>query len=166
MADIENILNNDEFFGDTVDTPKDSIGQHKKRKCLRSAISNDKTYLLGGKWTHEKVDKASNKTISKTYTEYRQGKLNEKGENTGKALGKHVINLYSTRISSLLKIKDVKKLWQDIEDDLIIKDQMTSLGCLFVCTFDNFLAAVLIAVHTVNNLDLGYELEMRVMKVT
>ena len=83
MTDIENILNNDEFFGDTVDTPKDSIGQHKNRKCLRSAISNSKTYLLGVKWTHEKVDKASNKTINKTYTEYRQGKLNEKGENTG-----------------------------------------------------------------------------------
>ena len=83
-----------------------------------------------------------------------------------KALGKHVINLYSTGISSLLKIKDVKKLWQDIEDDLIIKDQMTSLGCLFVCTFDNFLAPVLIAVDTVNNFGLGYELEMRVMKVT
>ena len=25
MADVENILNDDEFFGDTVDTPKEGI---------------------------------------------------------------------------------------------------------------------------------------------
>lgn len=34
-----------------------------------------------------------------------------------KALGKHVINLYSTRISQVIKIKDVKKLQQDIDND-------------------------------------------------
>ena len=55
----------------------------------------------------------------------------------------------------MLKIRDVKKLQQDIEDDPIIKDQMAGLGCLFACTFGNFLASVLIAVHTANNLDLG-----------
>ena len=90
--------------------------------------------------------------------------LNKKGEKTGKALGKHVINLYSTGISRLPKIKDVKKLRQDIEDDPIIKDQMAGLGCLFVCMLDNFLAPVLIAAYTANNLDLG-NLKMRVMKV-
>ena len=63
--------------------------------------------------------------------------------------------MYSTGISRLLKIRDVKKLRQDIEDDPIIKDQMAGLGCLFVCTFDNFLVPVLIASHTANNLDLG-----------
>ena len=40
---------------------------------------------------------------------------------------------------------------------------MTNLGCLLVCTFGNFLAPVLVAAHTVNNLDLdneqGYENE-------
>ena len=55
----------------------------------------------------------------------------------------------------MLKIRDVKKLQQDIEDDPIIKDQMAGLVCLFACTFGNFLAPVLIAVHTANNLDLG-----------
>ena len=59
----------------------------------------------------------------------------------------------------MLKIKDVKKLAQDIEDDPLIKDQMTDLGCLFVYTFGNFLAPVLIAAHTANNLDLGDGLE-------
>ena len=36
---------------------------------------------------------------------------------------------------------------------------MASLGCFLVCTFGNFLAPVLVATHTVNNLDLGNELE-------
>ena len=85
--------------------------------------------------------------------------MNEKGEKTGKALGKHVINLYSTGISRVVKIRDVKKLQQHIENDLIIKDQMANLGCLLVCMFGNFLAPVLVAAHTVNNLDLGDEPE-------
>ena len=58
-----------------------------------------------------------------------------------------------------LKIKDVKKLRYDIENDPIIKDQMTNLGCLFVCTFGDYLAPVLIAAHTANNVDFGGELE-------
>ena len=33
MADIEKILNDNEFFGDTADTPKEGIEQHKKREC-------------------------------------------------------------------------------------------------------------------------------------
>ena len=41
----------------------------------------------------------------------------------------------------------------------IIKDQMANLGCLLVCTFGNFLAPILVAAHTVNNLDLGEELK-------
>ena len=36
---------------------------------------------------------------------------------------------------------------------------MAGLGCLLVCTFRNFLAHVLVAAHTVKNLDLGNELE-------
>ena len=110
-----------------------------------------------GQGTYERVDKASDETINKKYTKYIHRELNEKGEKTGKALGKHVINLYSTGISRWLKIKDVKKLCQDIENDPIIKDQMTDLGCLFVCTFGNYLAPVLIAAHTTNNLDFGDE---------
>ena len=57
----------------------------------------------------------------------------------------------------MVKIRDVKKLWQKIENDLIIRDQMASLGCLFVHTFGNFLASVLIAAHTVYNLDLSHD---------
>ena len=133
--------------------------RHRKRECLKSFISKGKAYLLRNKWTQEKVDKASDKTINKTYAEYKQCELNEKGEKTGKALGKHAINLYSTGISWVVIIRDVKKLQQDIENDLIIRDQMANLGCLLVCTFGNSLVPVLVAAHTVNNLDLGNELE-------
>ena len=105
------------------------------------------------------MDKASYETINKTYAAYKQRELNEKGEKTGKASREHVTNLYSTRISRVVKIRDVNKLQQDIENDPIIKDQMANLGCLLVCAFGNLLAPVLVAVHTVNNLDLGNELE-------
>ena len=47
MTDIENILNDKQFFGDVVDTPKEGIEQHKKRECLKSAISRGKAHLLG-----------------------------------------------------------------------------------------------------------------------
>ena len=92
-------MNDDEFFGDIADTPKEGIEQHKKRECLKNVIDRGKAYLLGSKWTHEKVDKASDETTNKTYAKYRQRELNEKGGKTGKALGKHVINLYSAGIS-------------------------------------------------------------------
>ena len=105
------------------------------------------------------MDKASHETINKIYVEYRQRELNEKGEKTGKASRKHVINLYSTSISRVAKIRDVKKLKQDTENDSIIKDQMANLGCLLVCTFGNFLAPVLVGAHTVNNVDFGDEPE-------
>ena len=83
----------------------------------------------------------------------------KKGEKTGKVLDKHVINLYSTEISRWLKIKDVKKLRQDIKNDRIIKDQMVNLVCLFVCTFGNYLAPILIAAHTTNKVYFGEKLE-------
>ena len=134
--------------------------QSKKRECLKSVIRKAKAYLLGSKWTEEKVDEASDETITKTYALYKQRELNKKGEKTGKVLGKHVINLHSAGISQVVKIRDVKKLRRDIENDLIIKDQMDNLGCLLVCTLGNFLASVLVAAHTVKNyLDLGDELE-------
>ena len=47
----------------------------------------------------------------------------------------------------------MKRLHQDIENDPIIKDQMAGLGCLFVCTFGNYLTPILIAAHTANNVD-------------
>ena len=109
MADVGDILNDDEFFGDVVDTPKEGIEQHKKRECLKSVIDKGKAHLLGHKWTHGRVDKASDEVINKTLIN-KQRELNEKGEKTGKALGKHVINFYSTGISRVVKKRDLQKL--------------------------------------------------------
>ena len=142
-----------------ADTPKEGIEQQQKRECLKGVISKGKGYLLGRKWTQKKVKKASDEIISKTYAEYKQRELNEKGEKTGKALSKDVINLYSSVISWVVKIREVKKLRQDIENDSIIKDQMTNLGFLLVSTFGDYLAPILVDVHLVNNLDRGNELE-------
>ena len=87
MGDVENILTNDKFFGDTVDTPKEGIKQHKKWECLKSVIDYGKTHLLGHKWTHERVDKSSDETINKKYAEYKQREINEKGKKNWKGLG-------------------------------------------------------------------------------
>ena len=59
------------IFGDTVDTPEEGIQQHRKQECLKSVINKGKAYLLGSKWTQEKANKASDKTINKTYAEYK-----------------------------------------------------------------------------------------------
>ena len=42
MASVEDILNDDEFFGDVVDTPKEGIEQHKKREELKSVTDKGK----------------------------------------------------------------------------------------------------------------------------
>ena len=60
-------------------------------------------------------------------------------------------------LPEFLKIKDVKKLHQDIENDPIIKDQIAALGCLIACTFGDYLTSILIAAHTANNVDFGDE---------
>ena len=67
----------------------------------------------------------------------------------------------------MVKIKDVTKLQQDIENDPIIKDQMANFGCFSVCTFGNFLAPVLDYGHIVNNLVLSHEqsFEIKAKKV-
>ena len=96
MGDVQNILKDDKFFGDIVDTLKKGIEQYKKRECLKSAVSKNKALGAKKQWMHERIDKASDEVTNKTYAEYRQRELNEKCEKTGKALGKHVINLYST----------------------------------------------------------------------
>ena len=133
------------------------LSKIKKQEELKSVLDKGQAHLLGHQWTHKRVEKTSDEIINKTYAEYRQRELNEKGEKTEKALGKHVINLYSTGISRWLKIKDVKKLRQDIENGPIIKDQMANLGCLFVCTFGDYLAPVLIVARTYNNVNFGGE---------
>ena len=45
MASLGDKLNDDEFFGDIVDTPKEGIEQHIKRECLEDVISMGKAHL-------------------------------------------------------------------------------------------------------------------------
>ena len=85
MADVENILNDDDFCGDTFDTPKEGIEQHKKREELKSVINKGKAYLLRGKWT-QKLDKASDETINKTYAEYKVACVRPLDEKTRQTL--------------------------------------------------------------------------------
>ena len=51
MASVENLLNDDGFFEDIADTPKEGIRQHKKRECLKSVKDRGNAHLLGHKWT-------------------------------------------------------------------------------------------------------------------
>ena len=71
MASVWDILNDNEFFGNVGDTPKEGIEQHKKREELKSVIDKVKAHLLGRNWTHGRTDKASDEVINKTYSESR-----------------------------------------------------------------------------------------------
>ena len=55
MADVENILNDDDFFGDIADTPKEGIVQHKNRESLKSIIGSVKAYFPLGVRCHRDV---------------------------------------------------------------------------------------------------------------
>ena len=46
-ADDKNVLSDDDFFADTVDTRKESVEHHRKGECLKDVI--DKETLLSGK---------------------------------------------------------------------------------------------------------------------
>ena len=67
ISDAEDIVNDDEFFSDTVDTPKKGIEQHKKREGLKGEISKGKLLDRKKQWTHKIFDKDSDKTTNKTY---------------------------------------------------------------------------------------------------
>ena len=79
IVDAGDILNDDEVFSDVIDTSREDIEQHKKREELKSIVDKGK---LGHKWTHRRVDKASDEIINKTYAEYKQREINEKDEKT------------------------------------------------------------------------------------
>ena len=74
MTDVGDIFD-DDVFRDTVETPKEDIKQLKKGERLKSVIDKSKGYLLE-KWTHERVGKASDETINKKNSEYKQSGLN------------------------------------------------------------------------------------------
>ena len=85
------------------------------------------------------------------YNIYMQQQTQVKGEMTGKAMGGHLIKLYSNGVSKVLKIDDIEQLCRDIDEDPIIKDSMADIGALMVSTFGKWLSPVLIACHTANH---------------
>ena len=151
LSDVENILNRGKIYENTVNSPKESAEKQKIGVCLKGLISKGKMYLLGGniKWIHERVGKASDETINKAYTTYKQHELNEKGKKTGKVFCKRVISLHLSGISEPVKIRGVKKLQQDNENHPIIRDKMDNLGCFLVCFIGHKLLAPVLVVATI-----------------
>ena len=78
----------DDFFDDVVDTPKEATEQHKKGEELKGVIDKGK---LGHKWTHKKVDKASDEIINKAYAECKQCNGMKKEKKQGRPWGSILI---------------------------------------------------------------------------
>ena len=104
-----------------VDTPKEGVVQYDRRGELKKIIGQSDAHLLNGnnrkKWTIERIDKATDKQIDNIWSKYKQEENKQKVDKTAKAVGTHIVNLYSNGISKLININDVNKLKKDIEDD-------------------------------------------------
>ena len=74
-----------------------------------------------------------------------------KGEMTGRAMGRHFINLYSNRVSKVLKIDNIEQLRRDFGKDPIIKDSMADIDALMVTTFVKWFSPILVVCHTANH---------------
>ena len=140
MSSLDNLLSNiDEDFDDVVDTPEEGVAQRKKRETLKDAIKYGKVHLLPGKkgkWSAENIDKKTDEEIEKLYNMYMQRERELNSEITGRAMGRHLNNLYSNGVSKVLKIDDIEQLRRDIDKDPIIKDSMADIGVLMVTAFE------------------------------
>ena len=76
-----------------------------------------------------------------------------KGEKTGRAMGRYLINLYSNGVCKVLKVDDIEQLRKDIDEDPIIKDSMADISASMVTTFRKWLSPVLVACHTANHIE-------------
>ena len=142
---IIKIMTDFNFF-DEFNTPSEGVENREKRECLKDLITQGKK-LPGKKlWTVELIDQASNEEVEKLHSKYTQKELQHKGEKTGKAMGKHLIKIYSNGVSKVLRIDDMKQLRKDIDED-----PMADIGALMVSTFGKWLSPILIACHTANH---------------
>ena len=157
MSSLDNLLStltDDEGFDDVVDTPKEGVEQRKKREALKDVIDHGKAHFLPGKkgeWSTENINKKNDEEVDKLYNIYMQRQVQAKGEMTARAMGSHMVNLYSNGVNKVLKIDDIEQLKQDIEQDPIIKDSMADIGILMVTTFGKWLLPILVACHTANH---------------
>ena len=150
FKNIIKIMTDFNFF-DEVDTPKEGMENHEKREFLKELITQGKKLPGKKPWTVELIDQASNEEVEKLHSKYTQKELQHKGEKTGKAMGKHLIKIYSNGVSKVLRIDDMEQLRKDIDEDPIIKDSMADIGALMVSTFGKWLSPILIACHTANH---------------
>ena len=148
------------FLPDTstpeIDAPDRLAALQEQEECGRdfliNVINRGKADLLPGKtpWTVAQIKKAPDAVIEKLKNQFVQNEIKHKAQNTGKAVSKHVVNLYSTGVSRFLKIDSIEQLRQDIDDDPIIKDSMAEVGALLVSAFGPWLAPLLVVAHTAN----------------
>ena len=108
----------------------------------------------------KRLEKATEQVIEKLYHEYQQVDARHKAETTRKAVNAHVVNMYSTGVSRVLKIDSVEQIRKDIDNDPIIKGSIADVGALMVETFGRYLAPLLIAAHTVNHTESFVEKEV------
>ena len=80
-----------------------------------------------GKWSTAEIDRKTDEEVEKLYNIYIQWQAQVKGEMTGRAMGRHLINLYSNGVSKVLKIDDIEQLHRDIDEDPMIKDLMADI---------------------------------------
>ena len=139
------------IFIDEVDTPKEGMENREKREFLKELITQGKKLPGKKPWTVELIDQASNEEVEKLHSKYFQKDLQHKGEKTGKAMGKHMINIYANGVSKVLRIDDIEQLRKDIEEDPFIKDSMTEVGALMISTFGKCMSPILMACHTANH---------------
>ena len=88
--------------------------------------------------------------IDKLKSHFVQAETKLKAERTGKAVSKHVVNLYSTGVSKIVKIDSIDQLRKDIDEDPIIRDYMAEVGTLLVEKYGRYLAPLPVLAHTAN----------------
>ena len=137
-------------FFDEVDMPREGVENREKRQFLKDLITQGKKLPGKKPWTAELINETSNKEVEKLHSKYTQKELQHKGEKTGKAMGKHLIKIYSNGVCKVLRIDNMEQLREDIDEDPIIKDSMADIGALMVSTFGKCLSTILIACHMAN----------------
>ena len=156
MGSLDSLLSTLTDEGDVVDAPEEGVPQRTKCETLKDAIQYGKTHLLPGKkgkWSIVEIDRKTDEEVEKLYNIYMQRQTELKGEMTGRAMGTHLINLYSNGVSKVLKIDDIEQLYRDIDKNPMIKDSMADIGALMVTTFWKWLSPILVACHTANHLE-------------
>lgn len=142
---------------DIVDTPapQQESESTDKRQVLKDAIRRGQKHLLPKKCTDASLDKASPEAIEKLHNDFVQRGIQEKGENTARALSSQAITLYAKVVDNVVPLYSTERLRGDIEEDLIIRDSMTDLGILVFSTIGKFLAPLLLVAYTFNNVDIS-----------